>query len=208
MAATQEKETVRLEAFSDGIFAVAITLLIIELRPPVLEHISNQTLYEGLVEKWPEYVAVVNSFASILLMWIAHHQLFKQILRPSTALVLLNGALLLGVMLTVYATRVLGTYLLGEAGSVAAFFYGGSCLLLSSVFVLLSYSASRQPEAVVSAKGAEILKKHAKGAWIGLLIYAAATALAFVSPWITVGICTAIWMYWAGNSYYFEKLDE
>jgi uncharacterized membrane protein len=206
--ATQEKETVRLEAFSDGIFAVAITLLIIELRPPVLEHVSNKTLFEGLLEKWPEYLAVVNSFASILLMWIAHHQLFKQINKPNTALVLVNGLLLLGVMLTVFATRVLGAYLLTEAASTAAMFYGGSCLVLSFIFVALSQVAIRQHGTLVPGKGSDILRKHAKGAWIGLLIYATATALAFVSHWITVGICTGIWMYWAANSFYFERLDR
>ena len=76
---TVEKDTARIEAFSDGVFAIALTLLAIELKAPLLHGVSNASLIAALTERWPEYLAFVNSFASILLMWISHHNIFKAV---------------------------------------------------------------------------------------------------------------------------------
>ena len=66
----------RLEAFSDGVFAIAITLLVIELHPPVLE--PGETLAHGLWLEWPSYVAYLVSFLTIGVIWLNHHRVFTR----------------------------------------------------------------------------------------------------------------------------------
>ena len=74
-AATREKETGRLEAFSDGVFAIAITLLALELKVPHFDAGGNMTarLISGLDGQWPSYFAFLTSFFTVLIMWVHHH---------------------------------------------------------------------------------------------------------------------------------------
>jgi len=84
VAGTQpEKETGRLEAFSDGVFAIAITLLILELKVPALPAtgITSGALAKGLLLQWPSYIGLVTSFFTVLIMWIHHHGIFRNICR-------------------------------------------------------------------------------------------------------------------------------
>ena len=75
-----ELSTTRIEAFSDGVFAIAITLLVLEIKVPHLSDLSGKmTLLQALRAQWPAYVAYVLSFVTILIMWMNHHKLFRQI---------------------------------------------------------------------------------------------------------------------------------
>src|SRR2546428_5182252 len=94
--ALEEKETVRMEAFSDGVFAFAITLLALNLRDP-----AGGSLSQGLIDEWPAFFAFVTSFVSVLIMWMNHHNMFNYIRKIDRRLMLLNGVLLLFVVLTV-----------------------------------------------------------------------------------------------------------
>ena len=82
----------RLEAFSDGVLAIAITLLVIEIRPPELH---GETLARALWEQWPSYVAYVVSFLTIGVIWLNHHRVFTQVVRVDGPLLVLNLNLLL-----------------------------------------------------------------------------------------------------------------
>ena len=72
----EEKETGRLEAFSDGVFAVAITLLVVDLKVPLTDLKTASSLALALLRQWPSYLAFVTSFATILIMWVNHHAIF------------------------------------------------------------------------------------------------------------------------------------
>ena len=75
---TNEKETARVEAFSDGVFAIAITLLILEIKvPDFTEKSTNPQLFDALIGLWPSYFAFLLSFTAVLIMWINHHGFFK-----------------------------------------------------------------------------------------------------------------------------------
>ena len=89
-----EKETARIEAFSDGVFAIAITLLILEIKIP---NAGSANLSSQLIRQWPSYFAFVISFAFVGIMWINHHRLFTHIKRADNTLLFLNLLLLLGV---------------------------------------------------------------------------------------------------------------
>jgi len=94
-----EKKTGRLEAFSDGIFGVAITLLAIEIGIKEYQGATNQNLWQKIAENWPEYFTYFNSFATVLLIWMGHNKILNKIRKPSHSIILLNGLVLLFVVL-------------------------------------------------------------------------------------------------------------
>jgi uncharacterized membrane protein len=98
MPPVEEKETGRIEAFSDGVFAIAVTLPVLELRVPELaEEATNGELWSALLDHWPSYLAYLVSFATILIVWVNHHRLFTIIRRSDSRFLFLNGALLLAI---------------------------------------------------------------------------------------------------------------
>lgn len=196
---SREKETARLEAFSDGVFAIAITLLAIDLKAPLLDAVSNRGLAAALAERWTEYLAFVNSFVAVLLMWISHHDLFKIIRRADRRLVLANGLLLLFVSAVPYPTSVLGKYLLTDAASAAAAFYAGYCVLVNGAFILFWAVASGEGSLLHVDVSPETIKKTTRGLLVPLPLYAVAAGLAFVNAWITVALTGVLWIYWAIN---------
>jgi len=131
------KETGRIEAFSDGVFAIAITLLILELKVPHLEHVSGAALWKGLGEEWPSYFALLTSFGSVLIMWVHHHAIFRLAQRADAPLLFANGFLLLMVTVVPFPTAVVAEYLATDAARAAAGFYAGVFVVLALSFYVL-----------------------------------------------------------------------
>jgi uncharacterized membrane protein len=102
-----EKQTARLEAFSDGIFGVAITLLAIEIGIKEYEGADNLSLWLRIKEMWPEYFTYFNSFATVLLIWMGHHKNLSKIWKANHWIILLNGLVLLLVVLFPFPTKPL-----------------------------------------------------------------------------------------------------
>jgi uncharacterized membrane protein len=109
--AANRSDTARLEAFSDGVFAIAITLLVLNIRVPLASELKGQTLLEALRQQWPAYLAYVVSFVTILLMWVGHHNMFTFIRRIDHPFLLLNGLLLMGIAIVPFPTGLLAEYL-------------------------------------------------------------------------------------------------
>ncbi len=105
----QSKETSRIEAFSDGVFAIAITLLILDLHVPEMK--EGETLIHNLLEEWASMLAFLLGFFTILICWINHHFMFRSIYRSDSILLLLNGFKLLVVSVTPFATAILSKHL-------------------------------------------------------------------------------------------------
>src|SRR2546428_7422772 len=129
--ALEEKETVRMEAFSDGVFAFAITLLALNLRDPAGSGVS---LSQGLIDEWPAFFAFVTSFVSVLIMWMNHHNMFNYIRKIDRRLMLMNGVLLLFVVLTVFNTSLVAGHIQQADSNVAATLYAGTFFLLAIVW--------------------------------------------------------------------------
>ncbi len=128
----EAKATARTEAFSDGVFAFAITLLALDLKDPALASGSN--LVAGLIGEWPAFFAFATSFATVLIMWVNHHNMFRPIRRIDNRLMFLNGLLLFFVVLTPFTTSIVADNLLtGQAGPAAGV-YAGTFFLLSLVW--------------------------------------------------------------------------
>ncbi len=196
MAVADENSISRIEALSDGVFGVAITLLAVELKSPELHIVSNKTLLYALLANWPQYLTILNSFASVLLMWISHHGMFKLIRKASTTFMAANGLLLLFVILTIFSTKTLSAYLLSEAAKTAAVFYALISVLLCSSFNLLWYIATKKDGLLKTGIQPFSIKVQTRSYRSGLYIYLLSLVVAFVSPWLTVGITSASWLYW------------
>src|SRR5262249_17947143 len=135
-------ETSRIEAFSDGVFAIAITLLILEIKiPPV----TQAPLSTQLLQQWPSYFAFLVSFLFIGIMWINHHRLFTHIRRADSGLLFLNLLLLLGVSALPFPTAVLAVHFSGSGAHAAAALFNGTCIAIAVFFnVLWRYAVSRK----------------------------------------------------------------
>src|SRR5262249_53867686 len=122
--AADEKETGRIEAFSDGVFAIAVTLLVLELKVPHLaDGGANGSLGRALAAQWPSYVALVTSFFTILVMWANHHRIFDLVRRIDAPFLYSNGLLLLCVTVVPFPTALLAEYFRKPGGPVAAAVY-------------------------------------------------------------------------------------
>ncbi len=136
-----EKETGRLEAFSDGVFAVAITLLVLDIKIPATASpeklLDDPHLLSAFFAQWPVIAAFVTSFATIGIMWINHHRLFTHIKRSNTVLQLLNLLLLLIIVFIPVPTALLAEYFTRPDQHTAAIIFCGSGLLMAVFFNLL-----------------------------------------------------------------------
>ena len=133
-----ENQTARVEAFSDGVFAIAITLLILELvvRVPH-EALTAGALREELVHLWPSYLAYFASFVTIGVMWLNHHRLFTLIVRNDDGLSAWNLLLLLGVTWVPFPTALLAAQLTAPGQRTAAMVYAITFFGLAIVFNLM-----------------------------------------------------------------------
>lgn len=104
-----DKETSRVEAFSDGVFAIAITLLILDIHIP--EFKENETLLQAVSHEWASILALLIGFFTILICWINHHYMFTFIQQMNSKLLLFNGFKLLVVTITPFATALLSKHL-------------------------------------------------------------------------------------------------
>ena len=177
-------ETTRLEAFSDGVFAIAITLLILEIKVPPLADLGH-----GLLQLWPSYLAYSISFVVIGAIWLNHHAMFEWIDRVDHQLMLLNTLQLMFIAFLPFPTAVLAEALHARLEqTVATAFYGGTLTIIGVlVTVMWHYAASRREllnESISPARAKVIGRQFL----IGPTGYALATVLAFVSPWISIAL--------------------
>jgi uncharacterized membrane protein len=135
--------TNRLEAFSDGVFAIAITLLILEIRIP--ESGPDTDLAEELLHLWPSYAAYAVSFLVIGIYWVNHHSVFDHIARVDRPLLFLNLWLLLTVSFMPFPTAVFARYIREDDAEIAAAAYSATMLMAAlAFFVLWWYTATRE----------------------------------------------------------------
>jgi uncharacterized membrane protein len=187
-----EKETARIEAFSDGVFAIAITLLILEIKIPTA---GSGNLTVQLLRQWPSYFAFVFSFAFIGIMWINHHRLFTHIKRANNALLFLNLLLLLGVTAVPFPTAVLAQYLGQSDQRAAAILYHGTYFVIAVFFNILWRYANRHllGDDVDAAVTDKISAKYA----VGPVLYLVCIALAWLNVPLSLLLNVALAVFFA-----------
>jgi uncharacterized membrane protein len=191
-------ETTRLEAFSDGVFAVAITLLALNLAVPrVSELRPGQGLLGALLDQWPIYLAYSLSFLSILIMWINHHQLFRLIKRTDHVFLLLNGSLLMVVTAIPFGTNLLSTYLEQADKRVAIVIYSGLSLAMAITFNTMWRYASRGGRLLDAAADAGEVEAKTRQFRYGPALYVVAFLLAFAVPDLGLAMCILLAVFYA-----------
>ena len=183
-------ETARIEAFSDGVFAIAVTLLILEVKIPTA---GSGKLRSLLLQQWPYYLAFILSFSFIGIMWINHHRMFSHIRRANEGLLILNLLLLLGVTAVPFPTAVLALNLRTPDARVAALLYNGTYVVIAVFFnVLWRYAVAHHllGHEVNRASADKISKQYAGGPILYLICLA--TAWFSVTASLVLNIALAI----------------
>jgi uncharacterized membrane protein len=173
------KETGRIEAFSDGVFAVAVTLLILTIRvPPETENIPQYVL-----KQWPFFLAYLISFLSILVMWANHHGIFNLVVRADRVLIILNGILLMLITFFDYPTAVLAAAITeGRYQQFAAMFYTGTLLALTFVYNIFWRYIAGHPRLIDAHVSLSAVEKLSREYRFGPLYYAAALVASYFIP--------------------------
>jgi uncharacterized membrane protein len=184
--------TNRLESFSDGVIAVAITLLVLGITVPAPH--AGQSLIHELGERWPSYAAYAVSFLTIGIIWINHHVMIARLRETDHPILILNVLLLMSIGILPFATNLMATYLRAPAGrSVAAAVYGGAFVVMSLLFTALNrLILLHREELLLEAMPEERRRRIFRQAFTGVIPYVLATGLAFVSPYISLGIMALV----------------
>jgi uncharacterized membrane protein len=185
--------TGRAEAFSDGVFAVAITVLVFGLLPIG----TGKDLSAGiLLHSWPEYLAYVVSFLTIGIMWMNHHTILAHVQRVNRPLLVLNLLLLLTVVAVPFPTALVADHLREADGTAAVVTYGLVMIAMSFGFTgVWVYVATHAP-ALGAALPPEALRASIPGFTGGLVAYVAGTLIAFASPLAALIIFGALAVYY------------
>lgn len=168
----------RFEAFSDGVFAFAITLLVLGVVLPQLHQPSEAQLSSALFGLWPNVVAYILSFAVIGIMWQNHHALFRMIARVDRMTVFLNLLLLAATAFIPFATSTLGTY---PTMRSSTFLYGLVLTLCATFYNLLLLHLVRRRAFHASVRD-ETMRQTIRAYRVGWVGYALAMVLAVVDP--------------------------
>lgn len=195
-------ETGRVEAFSDGVFAIAITLLILAVG--IDQALATGNLKHQLLHLWPAYIAYGVSFVTVGIMWINHHAVFRHFARVDRPLLLLNILLLMCISFTPFPTRVVAEHAQSDTDrKAAAFFYGATMTLTAICFFAVWIYGSRRllrPDAD-QREVSGITRSYLPGA----PTYATAMLIALVSPIASLIIYGALTLFYALSSSFFGR---
>lgn len=189
--------TSRLEAFSDGVIAVAITLLVLDLHVP--SPAGAGSLARHLIEQWPGFAAYLVSFLTIGVIWINHHAMLRRLASTDNSILTFNVLLLMCIVMLPFTTSLMAEYLTAPTGQhLAAVIYGGSFLVFALVFLAMQRHVLinrahllRDPTPAVLRRS--ILRRTA----VGVLPYLLATLGGLLSPYFTLAISAAVAVFYS-----------
>ena len=188
-------ETNRVEAFSDGVFAIAITLLSLEIKIPPA---GSGDLVRQLLRQWPSYLSFLISFAFIGVMWVNHHRLFTHIKRCDHTLLLLNLLLLLGVTWVPFPTAVLASHLNQQDQRTAAVLFNGTYFCIAIFFRFLwHYASGRRRGLLAQETDWELVDEITRHYWFGPFLYLLCLVLAWVSVAASLALNLALACFFA-----------
>lgn len=181
---TGQAETDRVEAFSDGVLAIVITLLVLEITPPTVPG-GDAELWRALLHLLPVIAAWVVSFLFVLVFWVSHHYLFASLAKVDRGVLWLNGLLLLCISFTPFPTALQARY----PGTVpAAFLLSLAMLLTASSFTLLRWYACVHAGLLRPGIGRRAATRAVYRSLLAPLLYLLGTVAAFATPWVSLAI--------------------
>ncbi len=189
--------TQRLETLSDGVIAIAATLLVLDLGH--LEPTANQTVLDAVLHEWPALLAYVYSFAVIGLIWVAHHSMFERISSVDRPLLFLNLGLLMVIGFIPWPTSVLSDFI--DAGGAnaawATALYSLTMTVIGLLFMAMWWHLARHPEHTIDTVTEAQLRRSLKFSLVSPLVYGSTILLAFVSPYLCLVVYAALSAYFA-----------
>lgn len=190
--------TARLETFSDGVFAIAATLLILDV------HRASGSVAHGLVHAWPSYAAYAISFMTIGIIWANHNTVFAQIGRVDRTFLMINVVFLMVVAFSPFPTRVVASSL--RSGShAAAFAYGLNFTAMAICYGALWFYASIGRRLLKDDADPRVVSGISRSFAPGSLMYGAATLSALLSAYLAVGLFAAIALLYVVESSLFGR---
>lgn len=196
-----QKETTRFEAFSDGVFAFAITLLVLDLSIGGAPSDSAGDLARSLRDHWPKFLSFLLSFATILILWMNHHALFDWVVRADGPLMVANGVVLLLVVLVPFTTALLGDHLAGPAANEAAVVYTGLLILVAAAFAWVWAIVTRHRARLAPSLPDAEVRITNRYLLFGFVAQGIAMLLALWSAKAAVGLTLALATFWLANAY-------
>ena len=184
----EQRETTRVEAFSDGVIAIAITLLILEIHVPAIEDASPDLLIQALRDLWPSYFGYVISFATVGIMWANHHTIFRVIARTDHYLILTNLLFLFFLATIPFPTALMAEYLGHPAERIGVTVYSGWFLLTALSFNLLWNYASRGDRLIDANADPAVVSSITSRFRLGPPAYVLAFLLSFFSTPATLAL--------------------
>jgi len=196
------KENARIEAFSDGVFAIAITLLVLQLKvPPIASVHSVDDLWKSLFQLWPSYFAFILSFGILLVSWVNHHYLFNVLDKSSRPFLYANGFFLMSITFMPFPTALLAEYISSEYAKPAIAFYCFGGVINSLGWNWLFHTLYKPKRLINSDLNINLLNPIKRSVQIGFVIYAVSTLLAFWFPLIALAINLLLWIVWISLSF-------
>ena len=183
-------ETARVEAFSDGVFAIAITLLVLEIRVPEPDLTGHgSTLLSALLALWPSYLGYLISFVTIGIMWVNHHNMFMLIRRTDRYFLLISVLFLMCIAFLPFPTAVLAEYLSEPKGRrLAVALYSATFVLIALAYNGLWLYAVRNGRLLEKDADREAVESISRRYMMGPIAYAVSFGLAFINTWASLAV--------------------
>jgi TMEM175 potassium channel family protein len=198
--------TSRIETFADGVFAIAATLLILNVDAQISEDVHD--LGTELLHIWPSYLAYAVSFVTIGIMWINHHTVMSQIDRTDRRFLVATVGLLLCIAFVPFPTRLVAEHIRGDGARDAALAYGFTMVATAIMFSITWFYASRGKRLLRPDADPAIVTGISRSYLPGPGIYLAATLIAFASPTTSVVLFMAIALFYVVESAIFGSVKS
>ena len=194
---SEETTNSRLETFCDGVFAIALTLLILEIKVPLGENIhTSDDLWHALKHILPYLYAFLLSFAIILISWVNHHAMMKLVHKATPPFIYANGFLLLIIVMMPFPTALLAEFGFTDAATPAVAIYSFVNLLNNIGWLLVTHTALKPNPLTKSEASKKAMENIFKRGRFAFIIYLSCTILAFWFPLIIAITITVIWITW------------
>jgi len=188
----------RLEAFCDAVFAIAITLLILEIKiPPVGSLHGIREFWYKLLEDWPSWFGFALSFVIILVAWVNHHNIFKIISKSSPQFTYANGFMLSTVVVIPFSTGLMSEYLTTDLAQPAITVYCFSILMHNLSWIFFEWAAIRPASLFKDPASHDMFVKVIyRSSRVAFLFYLSLCVLSFWFPHVAMLLMTISWVYW------------
>jgi TMEM175 potassium channel family protein len=185
----------RLECFCDGVFAIALTLLIIDVRIPPSAIASNADFWFALGNRVPAIIAFSLSFIVIFITWVNHHSTMLLVNRSSPSFIFSTGLLLFSIVLIPFPTSLLGDHLFSNHSAPAVVLYNAVLSLQATGWILLTRAAITN-RLTKDAASAAAMRANNRNGYLALVTYSTLAVLAYRFPVTIAAITTMTWILW------------